>query len=115
TSWTLGTVSGAQSLVASVAGVPSLTFHAIGLPDVPAKVSIVTQPSAVVQSGITLATQPLVQLIDAFGNRSLKSGVPITAAIATGGGQLAGTVTETTDTAGRATFANLNLSGVIGS
>ena len=115
TSWTLGTLAGAQSVVASTPGVSPLTFHALALPAAPAKVSILTQPSAVAQSGIALATQPVVQLLDAFGNRSPRSGVAITAAIATGGGTLAGTLTVATDTAGRAAFTNLNLSGRIGS
>ena len=115
TSWTLGTVAGAQSVVAAAAGVSSLTFHAIALAGAPAQVSIITQPSTVAQSGIAFATQPAVQLLDAFGNRSPRSGVAITAAIATGGGQLAGSLTATTDTAGRAAFTNLNVSGLIGS
>lgn len=114
TSWTLGTVAGAQSVVASTAGVPSLTFHAIALPALPAQFAILTQPAMIAQSGLALVTQPVIQLVDAYGNRTPVSGIPVTAGIGSGGGQLAGTLTVPTDTGGRAVFTDLKLSGLIG-
>ena len=78
------------------------------------RLSLVTPPSSTAQSGAELAQQPVVQLLDAAGNPSAQAGVPVTAAIATGGGTLGGTVTRSTAPNGQATFTDLVISGSAG-
>src|SRR5205807_5046353 len=58
--------------------------------------------------------QPVVQLRDGAGNPVSQAGVTITAAIATGGGTLGGTVTAATNGSGVASFTNLSISGTAG-
>ena len=58
--------------------------------------------------------QPLIQLRDAAGNDVARSGVPVTAAIASGPGSLGGTATRTTDANGRANFTDLRINGAVG-
>ncbi len=79
------------------------------------QLAMATQPSASAQSGAPIAQQPVVQLEDAAGNAVSQSGVVVTAAIASGGGTLGGTPTATTNASGAATFANLQITGTIGS
>ena len=78
------------------------------------QLAIVTQPSSTAQSGAVLAQQPVVQLLDASGNPSAQAGVPVTAAIASGGGTLGGTVTRSTNASGQATFTDLSIAGLAG-
>jgi large repetitive protein len=80
----------------------------------PARLSVVTQPSATAVSGVPLAQQPVVQLLDPQGNPSRQSGVAVTASIGSGGGSLLGGTTATTDGEGRATFGGLVLVGTNG-
>ncbi len=79
-----------------------------------ARLAIATQPSSSAQSGVAFGQQPAVQLQDASGNAASQSGVVVTASIATGGASLGGTTTATTNAAGVATFADLQISGVVG-
>src|SRR5207253_1796247 len=58
--------------------------------------------------------QPVVQLRDAAGNTVSQAGITVTAAIATGGGTLGGTLTATTTSGGTASFTNLSISGAAG-
>src|SRR2546429_1650778 len=76
--------------------------------------SITTQPSSTAQSGVAFAQQPVVQLRDGAGNAVSQVGVTVTAAIATGGGTLGGTLTATTIAGGTASFTNLSISGTTG-
>ena len=78
------------------------------------QLTITTQPSDSVQSGIAFPRQPVVQLRDASGNPVSQAGVSVTAAIATGGGTLGGTATATTDASGVATFTGLSITGTVG-
>src|SRR5207253_487023 len=78
------------------------------------QVTLTTQPSATAQSGVAFAQQPVVQLRDGAGNPVSQSGVTVTAAIATGGGTLGGTVTAATNGSGVASFTNLSISGTAG-
>src|SRR5256886_3765935 len=73
-----------------------------------------TPPSARAQSGVAFAQQPVVQLRDANGNAVSQSGVTVTAAIATGGGTLGGTLTATTNGSGVASFTDLAITGTAG-
>ncbi len=74
--------------------------------------TITQQPSAAATSGFAFAQQPIIQALD--GNSAPVSGLVVTAAIATGGGTLGGTVTATTNGSGLATFTNLSITGTAG-
>ena len=78
------------------------------------KIAITTQPSSTVLSGSVLAQQPATQLRDASNNPVSKSGVLVTASIASGAGTLGGTKTATTNANGVATFSNLSVAGTAG-
>ena len=79
--------------------------------------AIVTQPSAVAQSGTPFAVQPAVEIRDASGNKVSSAGVSITASLAGGpaGGTLTGGAVAQTAVGGTATFANLGITGPAGS
>src|SRR5947208_8327619 len=83
-------------------------------PGAAAKGTMTTEPSPTAQSGVPFAQQPVVQLRDGAGNAVSQAGVTVTAAIATGGGTLGGTLTAATSASGVATFTNLSLSGTAG-
>ena len=110
---TLGTVAGNNSVEASAAGFTQ-AFTATGVAGPPARLAIVTQPGSG-QSGVVLGVQPLLQLLDGNGNPAPQAGLPVAAAIASGGGALGGTISMITDGAGRAQFTDLSISGLVGS
>jgi len=109
--WTLGTVAGTNSLTATVADIPPVTFTAMGVAGPAAKLAISVQPVGA-GTGQPLATQPAVVVQDQFGNTlTTDTGRTVTAAIAAGGdGTLSGTPTAST-AAGIATFSNLTIAG----
>src|SRR5204862_7900400 len=78
------------------------------------QLTVTTQPSATAQSGVPFTQQPVIQVRDVSGNPVNQSGVTVTAAIATGGGTLGGTLTATTTGTGVATFTNLAITGAAG-
>ncbi len=112
--WTLGPALGAQTLRGSVSSTEFLDFTLTATQPPPSQLALSTQPSAAAQSGAALAQQPTVQLKDAGGNNVPQAGVAVTAAIASGGGILGGTVTVNTNASGAAVFTDLVVSGVIG-
>lgn len=72
-----------------------------------------TAPSTTAQSGVELATQPVVRTLDSGGN-NLNS--VVVAASVSPGGSLLGTVTATSGPPqARAAFTNLAISGLVGS
>src|ERR1051325_10846165 len=120
-----GVASFTNLSITGVAGDRTLSFSATGLTAATSgtititaggatQVTITTQPSNSAQSGVAFAQQPELQLRDASGNPVSQSGVAVTAAIATGGGTLGGTLTATTNGSGVASFANLSITGVAG-
>jgi hypothetical protein len=115
TMWTLGSAAGPNTLSAVVSGIGIAEFSATALAGPPARLSMRTQPSSTATSGVPLAQQPVIQLLDAQGRESRKSGVTVTAAIASGGGTLGGTTSRATDADGRAGFTDLVLTGEPGS
>src|SRR5256886_4584549 len=66
------------------------------------------------QSGVAFAQQPAIQVRDAAGNPVNQAGVVVTAANATGGGALGGTLTATTLGTGGASFTDLAIRGTAG-
>lgn len=114
--WTLGQTVGIQTMTArfqGAAGSP-ITFRATATQGASPRLAILTQPSATAQSGVEFARQPAIQLENGQGNPILKSGVIVTAAIATGGGTLTGTTSVSTNASGVARFTNLAVSGANG-
>ena len=115
---------GALSLTGP-AGNYSLTFNSGTLPSVSSGsitlgagsangLALTQQPSASVQNGVAFAQQPVVQLVDGSGNPVAQANVTVTAAILSGGGNLGGTTTATTNASGVATFSGLSITGVVG-
>src|SRR5207249_1935596 len=99
-----GTASFTNLSISGTTGDRTLSFSATGLtPAVSGTITVAagaatqltltTQPSATAQSGVAFAQQPVVQLRDGAGNPVSQAGVTVTAAMATGGGTLGGTVT----------------------
>ncbi len=109
-----GTV-GARTLSFSATGLTSATSGTVTVgAGAASQLAITTTPSSTAQSGVTFAQQPVLQLQDASGNAVSQSGVVVTAAVATGGGTLGGTLTATTNTSGVASFTNLVITGTVG-
>lgn len=82
---------------------------------VPTQVSVATQPSATVQNGVALNTQPVIRLRDAAGVPAPAAGVVVTATLASGAGVVLANATATTNASGIATFNGLTLTGTVGS
>jgi adhesin/invasin len=115
TEWTLGSAAGTQRVRASAGAAGHVDFQANATAGAPSTLAIVTQPSGTATTGVPFATQPVVQLRDAAGNEVQRSGVSVTAAIASGTGRLTGTASRTTDASGRATFTDLAIADGTGS
>jgi hypothetical protein len=114
-SWTLGPGTGNQQVQASVSGAGSVRFDATATPGAAAALALRIQPSSTAQVGVPFNRQPEIQVRDAAGNPVQAAGVSITAAIATGPGQLGGTRTVTTGSNGRVRFTDLEINGAAGS
>jgi hypothetical protein len=119
--WVLGQPPGTQQVVARVVGegVPDnlqVVFHSTAIESPappPPGLALRTQPSSSAKVGEDLKRQPVIQL-RGDGNDLRTSGVPVTAAIASGAGSLAGTTTVLTDGNGRAKFTDLRIVGAGG-
>ena len=111
TSWTLGSVAGANTLDASVVGVgapTNITFTATATSGAGVQLVIATQPSTNAVAGVAFATQPVVQVQDAFGNVMTSDNSTIVhVARGTGTAALQGTV-DVTVVSGVATFTDLS-------
>ncbi|MBA3260580.1 MAG: Ig-like domain-containing protein [Gemmatimonadales bacterium] len=112
--WTLGSAPGANSVEAAVPGMGAVTFEATAAAGAASALAVATQPSENAQAGLPFGRQPVVQLRDAAGNDISQPGVAITAAVATGGGTLGGTMTRATDGNGRVAFTDLRINGAVG-
>jgi hypothetical protein len=112
----LGTYDAAVRLASPGAGNDGLTIAVRFTvdPRPPTKLAIVTQPADQATNGATLTRQPSLQLLNAIDEPARKAGVIITATLSAGGGQLLNSTTATTDTDGRATFADLGILGLVG-
>lgn len=112
--WTLGSAPADNTLSAVVSGIGVAQFTAHATAGAPARLVVQTQPSATAVSGVVLAQQPVIQLLDAAGNESRQSGVQVSVSVGSGGGSLAGPNAATTDADGRATFTGLAVIGGTG-
>jgi hypothetical protein len=110
TAWILGPHPGPQTLTVSSPGLTSAVLHASAFGGPPTMLGVVTQPPSATISGIALARQPVIQLLDHFGNPTATSGLTITVTAA--GGSLTGTTTAVADpVTGLATFTDLAIVG----
>jgi hypothetical protein len=112
--------TGSRTLTASFAGgggfgsSSDTEGHTVQAPPTPT-LALAQQPSAQATIGVVLAQQPVVQLKSGAGGDLSTPGVAITVAIASGGGTLSGTTTQSTDAQGRAVFTDLAIGGDPGS
>jgi len=79
------------------------------------QLTLTVQPSSSALSGVPLLVQPQVQVTDNSGTPVPLSGLPVTAELATGSGNLSGTLTYSTDANGTARFTDLSITGPVGS
>jgi adhesin/invasin len=105
-SWTLGSVAGANSLTATVAGLPAVTFTATATAPVPADIAVSGGNGQTGQSGSAVATRPSVVVTTAAGQPA--AGVSVTFAVSSGGGTITG-ASQTTDASGVATVGSWTL------
>lgn len=114
--WRLGTSPGVQRAIATLQMDDGLReiFTASAVPEGSPQLAIVTEPPTTATSGEPLSVAPVVQLRDDDGDALRQSGVSVTVAIASGGGELGGTRTRDTDDEGRASFPGLVISGESG-
>ncbi len=117
-SWTLGTTAGPNTLSASAPGYAGspVVFTATGTPGPANQLGVTTQPSAGIASGVPFSRQPVVQLLDQYGNAVSQANVGVTAALVSGPtATLNGTTTVNTDPTGSAPFSDLSITGPNGS
>lgn len=81
---------------------------------VPSRLGMSVEPGPSASSGVVLAPQPIVQVLDATGTPVAVNGILVTATLASGGGSLGGTVGVRTASDGRAQFTDLVLTGPVG-
>ena len=113
-SWTLGNTAGPNSLTVTAAGVTgSVTFNAAAVAAPPQSIAIANAASnnQSAPAGSAVAIAPSVKVSDASGNGV--GGVPVTFAVATGGGSITG-ATTTTNSAGIAQVGSWTLGTTAG-
>jgi hypothetical protein len=111
---TLGNAAGANAVQVTLAGRPPIVVNATGNPAAPGQLQALTAPSAAAMAGVTLGQQPVIQVLDTFGNAITATGLHVNASVLGEGYSLGGTTTATTDATGKATFSNLDIRGPIG-
>jgi hypothetical protein len=108
------TGTGPHALQFASAGIQGVISSLFNVSAAPTQLGIAVQPSANAVGGVPFSQQPVINLRDAGNNSVLLAGVPVTAAIATGGGTLGGTLTVATNSNGVAAFPNLSITGADG-
>ncbi|MFN2325196.1 MAG: beta strand repeat-containing protein [Gemmatimonadales bacterium] len=109
--WVLGTTAAPNSLSASSAGLAGspVTFNAMGTAAAAAALEIATQPAGA-EEDERFTTQPVLRVVDTYGNVVTTSTANVTAKIESGSGALKGTTTiKAID--GVASFTNLKIDG----
>jgi hypothetical protein len=112
-SWTLGALGGPNTLTASVAGLPAVTFNATGQGPTatPANVTLYVGSGQTAQAGAPLPVSPTVRVTDAGGQPVQFANVTFT--VQGGGGSITGGV-QTTDADGLARVAAWRLGPTAG-
>ena len=111
-SWTLGTVAGANSLVAMAGAGPSATFNATATAGAAAQIIVVSGNNQSATVNTNVAAAPTVQVLDQYNNPVI--GVTATFAVSSGGGSLT-FATPATNTGGMASVGSWTLGTVAGS
>ncbi len=113
TSWTLGTVTGANAMTATSTGLTGspVTFNATGTVDVPTQITIDQAPVADNTGAFT--QQPVITVRDQYGN-AVGAGVSVAATLDPSAqtGALTGTATLSTNSSGQITWS-LGLATVV--
>lgn len=107
-----GVLVGTTQVTASVGGVTSAPLAVTVVPGAASRLALRTQPAGAAVAA-PLGTQPVVELRDAAGNVVTSGSAAVTAALASGGGAMAGTATVST-TNGVAAFTDLSITGTVG-
>lgn len=113
-SWMLGPSVGLNTLTATQGTLTAVQFSVTSVPGSPVRLGVATAPSTTVANREQFPTQPVVQVQDAFGNAVALANAQVSAAMATLGASLSGTLTATTNAAGAATFTDLSIGGTAG-
>jgi hypothetical protein len=103
---------GTATITATSGSVSSAGVTVTVTPGAAAQLALRTQPDGAA-SAAPLATQPVVEVRDAAGNVVTTSTLPVTVALASGGGTMGGTSVANAVN-GVATFTGLALTGIIG-
>ena len=113
-SWTVGSSQGTNTMTATVAGQPVVSFNVNAAPaGVAIELRIQTAPPATVAARATLSPAPVIQLVDVVGTPVNTAGITVNVALI-GGGTLNGSPSVVSDAAGQATFTGLNIAGTVG-
>ena len=91
-----------------------MAFTVAAAPSAVATKGVLTTQPGSAASGVALGGHAVVQLEDSAGNAVGADGVNVVATLASGSGALSGTTTVATDSAGKATFTNLVITGTAG-
>lgn len=110
--WTLGEKVGANTLTATIDGeATAVTFAATGVAGPAAALAKMAGDEQTGLAGVALAVAPAVRVTDQFGNAV--SGVPVTFAVASGGGSVSGE-TQTSGSDGVARVGSWILGNIAG-
>jgi adhesin/invasin len=114
TSWTLGTTAGSNTLTATASGLSGspVTFTATGIAGTASSIALNAGDAQTATVHTAVTTAPSVVVKDQFGNP--KSGVPVTFAVATGGGTVVPTTAVSTDANGIAAVTSWTLGTAAG-
>lgn len=109
----IGGLVGPRVLAFTAPGLPPITSGVITLdPGLAATISVQNVP-ATARAGLPIAPALIATVSDGFGNPVSRPATTVTATVSSGGGVVAGG-TASTDSTGRATFANLAIEGTVG-
>jgi adhesin/invasin len=97
--WTLGTTIGSQTMTATVAGITAVTFTSTATAGAVTQILKAGGDAQSVTAGITLPTNPAVNVFDQYGNPVVNA--TVTWQVIAGGGSL-NNGTTTTDASGQA-------------
>jgi hypothetical protein len=109
--WVLGPAAGANTLTATVSGLPSVTFTVTGSAGPPAAIVKQAGDGQTASVGVAVATTPAVSVKDAYGNPV--RAVAVTFTVTSGGGSPS-LSTVSTDTSGKATAGSWTLGPTAG-
>jgi hypothetical protein len=84
--WTLGTIAGIQTVVASAGSITPISFTAAATPDAPTQFVVVSGANQTANPGTPLPDSVVVRLVDQYGNGV--SGVSVAWSVAAGNGSV---------------------------